>query len=75
MFFHFPRAVHFIPGIQKVFVIALADQFIEFRFAQSLFIQVARFQLGAHLQQETSCFAASRSSWLLQKLKLHQSRT
>jgi hypothetical protein len=52
-------------------VIAFADEFVEFSLCQPLFVQIACFQFGAHLQQETSCFAARRSRRLLQKLNFH----
>jgi len=71
MLFHSARAIKFISRVQKIFVITLAYQFFELGFAQSLFIQIARFQLRAQFQQETSCFAARRSRRLLQKSDFH----
>ncbi len=41
MFVHFLCAIEVISRIQELSVIAAADQFFEFRLAQSLFVQIA----------------------------------
>src|SRR6266436_5168743 len=68
---HVFRSEEFVPLIQKLLIVASADQAIEFGFAQGFLVQVARIQFGAMLEQETSCFAAGRSSWFLKKLQLN----
>ena len=39
---HISSAVQFVARIQKSLVVKLTDQLIELRFAQALFIQIAR---------------------------------
>lgn len=57
--------VQLISGIEKVLMAALADQGVDLRFREPLFVQIPRFKLNFELEQETSCFPASASSWLL----------
>ena len=52
-------------------VIARADELFKFRFAQTILVQIARIQFCAMFEQETSCFAASRSSRLLKVPQLN----
>jgi hypothetical protein len=59
--FHPARSINLVPRIQKVLVIAGANQFIEVGFAQPLFVQIAQFQFNAAFKQETSRFSAGRS--------------
>jgi hypothetical protein len=49
----------------------LVDQFVEFGFTQTVFVQITRLKFGAMREQETSCFAASRSSGLLKVPQLN----
>jgi hypothetical protein len=67
---HLFRSVEFVPRIQKLLVVARANQCIQLGFAQRFFVQVPRIQFRAVLEQETSCFAARRSSRLLQESQL-----
>src|SRR5260370_32256598 len=71
MLLHVSRAIQLVARIQKVLVIALADQLFELRWTQPFFIQIARFEFGTEFQQETSCLAASGSSGLVQECDLH----
>jgi hypothetical protein len=63
---HAFRPVELVPWIQKLLVVACSDKRIQFRFAQRFFVQIARIQFRTMFEQETSCFAARRSSRLLQ---------
>jgi hypothetical protein len=58
-------AEEFVSRIQKLLVISIADELIEFGLAEELFIQIARIKLNFFLEQETSCFAACASGWFL----------
>jgi hypothetical protein len=62
---HILRAIEFIPRIQKLQVIARPDQRVKFGFAEAVIIEVAALQIRAMFEQETSRFAAGRSSWFL----------
>src|SRR5260221_401410 len=67
IFGHVAFAVEIVAGVQEEFVIANADEFVEFRFRQRLFVQIAGVKVEFQFEQETSCFAASGSSGLLVK--------
>src|SRR5277367_228745 len=73
LFAHILHTVEFVARIQKWFVIARSDQHIEFRFAQAFFIQIAGVELGTMFKQETSRFAAGRSSGFCEELNLYLS--
>src|SRR5438105_14900807 len=68
MFLHVSRAEDFVARIQKFPAIALADQRVQFGLGQTLRAQVARFKFHTQFQQETPCFAAGSSGWLVEKL-------
>src|SRR6202795_1920695 len=70
MFFHIARAVKLVARVEKFPVIALADQFVEFPGGQALLVQIAKLKINSLFLQETSCFAARSSSWLVKKLCL-----
>ena len=62
MLLHPPPAVQVIPGIQEVEVVARPDQGVELFRRQSVLPQVVFVKFRTFFQQETSCFAAARSS-------------
>ena len=46
-------------------MIAVADEVLEFRFGQGLFVEIAGLEAKFEIEQETSCFAAGGSSGFL----------
>jgi hypothetical protein len=65
MVFHFAFAKEFVAGIQEVFVVAIADELVEFGFGEALFVEVVGIELNFFFEQETSCFAAGGSGGFL----------
>ena len=43
---HLARAIEFVAAIEKFFVIAFADELIEFGFGEGLLIEIARNEIG-----------------------------
>ena len=64
---HVTCAVEFVAGIEKLLIVAFADELVQFGFGEGLFVQLARSKVDFEFEQETSCFAAGGSSWLLIK--------
>ena len=65
--FHIFGAVQLVPSIQKVPMIAIANEFLEVIRSEPVFAQIVKVQRYALLLQETSCFAAGRSSGLVKE--------
>jgi len=64
---HIFGAVQLVPRIQKVPMIAVANEFFEVIRSELVFIQIVKVQRYALLLQETSCFAAGGSSGLVKE--------
>jgi len=67
MFLHFPHAIEFVSRIQKFFVIAAANQFVELRPRSNALCPNRAIQVRRPSPARDSCFATRRSSRLLQK--------
>ena len=65
--FHIFGTVQLVPSIQKVSMIAIANEFLEVIRGEPVFAQIVKVQRYALLLQETSCFAAGRSSGLVKE--------
>jgi hypothetical protein len=64
---HIFGAIQLVPRIQKVPMIAVANEFFEGIRSELVFIQIVKVQRYALLLQETSCFAAGGSSGLVKE--------
>jgi hypothetical protein len=64
---HIFGAVQLVPCIQKVPMIAVANEFFEIIRGEPVFTQIVKIQGYALLLQETSCFAAGGSSGLVKE--------
>src|SRR3989454_1082518 len=64
---HLSQTVKLIPRIQKLLIVALADQLIQLRFRQPFLSQIAKLQFDSVPLQETSRFAARCSRRLMQE--------
>ena len=62
---HCACAVEFIARIEEFFIVAFADELIEFGLGEGLFVEITRSEVEFKFEQETSCFAAGSSSGLL----------
>src|SRR6266849_7420486 len=71
--FHVFRAIQFVASVQKFLVVAFTDELVQFFFAEAFLVQIARSEIHFFVEQETSCFAAGRSTRFLQKLDFRQS--
>jgi hypothetical protein len=58
MLFHVFAAVQLVPRIEKVPMIAIANEFLEVIRSEPVFAQIVKVQRYALLLQETSCLAA-----------------
>lgn len=59
------RTIDFVARIEKILVVAFADELIELGFGEGLFIEIARSEVDLQFEQETSCFTAGGSCGLL----------
>src|SRR5947209_7940712 len=64
---HVAPAIELVARVQKQFVVATANQMVEFRGRQSFLVEVAKLQVRPGVLQETSCIAAGGSCGLMQK--------
>jgi len=64
---HIFGAVQLVPRIQKVPMIAVANEFFEVIRSEPVFTQIVKVQRYALLLQETSCFAAGGSCGLVKE--------
>ena len=65
MLFHLVLAVKLVTAVEKFLVVAVANQFVEFRLRQEFVSEITRIKRNFFFKQETSCFAAGGSSGLL----------
>ena len=59
------RAKELVASVEKLLVIAFADELIEFGFGEGLLVKVTRSEVEFPFEQETSCFAAGGSCGLV----------
>jgi len=65
MFAHAALAIEFVALVEKILVVAFADQFIEFGFGEALFVQVAGIERNFQFEQKSFCFAAGSAGGFL----------